>query len=80
MIESFVLMVVEASVTSISLNHSTIVVLKVEKFNEKLDKNKNKNHKDITEIDIDKLIIKLWKNKKILCYRQEYCFLSINPK
>ncbi|MEM2083699.1 MAG: hypothetical protein QXV10_04215 [Nitrososphaerota archaeon] len=59
-----VLMIVDASFTSIGLNYFTSVVPKVEEFYEKFIKNgKIKNLKDLSNANINELR-KIWKNKR----------------
>jgi hypothetical protein len=61
---SVVLMVVDASFTSIGLNYFTAVVPKVEEFNEKfVESRRIKNLKDLAEADLSELR-KVWKNKR----------------
>jgi len=61
---SVVLMVADATFTSIGLNYFTAVVQKVEEFNKKFVENgKIKNLKELAEADIDELR-KVWRNKR----------------
>ena len=59
-----VLMIVDASFTSIGLNYFTAVVPKVEEFNKKfVESKKIRNLKDLAKTDIKELR-KVWKNKR----------------
>lgn len=61
---SVVLMVVDASFTSIGLNYFTAVVPKVEEFERKfVVKGKIKNLRDLAGEDLNNLV-KIWKNKR----------------
>jgi len=61
---SVVLMVVDASFTSIGLNYFTAVVPKVEEFNKKfVESGRIRDLKDLAEADINELR-KVWRNKR----------------
>jgi len=61
---SVVLMVVDASFTSIGLNYFTAVVPKVEEFNKKFVENgRIKNLKDLAKADVNELR-SVWRNKR----------------
>jgi len=61
---SIVLMIVDAAITSISLNHFTVVVPKVEEFSIKfVETGRIRSLKDLAIADMDELR-KVWRNRR----------------